>query len=359
MNRLGLTVYFKVKIFFDSLINVQLIITSTFCSKHQLIIWSFESWEASKGRYRWQKPDQPIAWKCIDDLKTYQDLNCKIEQMSHIADQLKNKEIAEIILKTHLPRFPWSTHIWSSLWNWTVFESSGLACTSHSCLHYVTHFELYTSSLIIHQCNHCFGHHYSCNRCFFNCYFDDRRFMIAVISVDYVMHYAVKLVCFIIGLVCCIYPLLQRFSQHEPFKSAPDNSNWHCVGVYTPKRYRQLQVKDLQNFTTCQDRAGFEPTALGRQALTLPMRHHAREADQDRRLYLSYQSYNVFSVHRICHLWLSAGISKARQQRKTSRLYSERSQTLEFPRNLRSGSTFISALLGLACIELCIYLNSI
>jgi len=22
--------------------------------------------------------------------------------------------------------------------------------------------------------------------------------------------------------------------------NAPDHSNWHCVGVYTPKRYRQL-----------------------------------------------------------------------------------------------------------------------
>jgi len=23
-------------------------------------------------------------------------------------------------------------------------------------------------------------------------------------------------------------------------RGAPDHSNWHCVGVYTPKRYRQL-----------------------------------------------------------------------------------------------------------------------
>jgi len=33
-------------------------------------------------------------------------------------------------------------------------------------------------------------------------------------------------------------------SQHEPFRSAPDHSNWHCVGVYRLKRYRELQVKD-------------------------------------------------------------------------------------------------------------------
>ena len=28
--------------------------------------------------------------------------------------------------------------------------------------------------------------------------------------------------------------------QHAPFRSVPDHSNWHCLGVYTPKRYRQL-----------------------------------------------------------------------------------------------------------------------
>jgi len=49
-----------------------------------------------------------------------------------------------------------------------------------------------------------------------------------------------------------IYPFLQHFSRHEPFRSAPDHSNWHCIGVYTPKRYRQLQVKDLPKVPTWQ-----------------------------------------------------------------------------------------------------------
>src|SRR6218665_948842 len=30
-----------------------------------------------------------------------------------------------------------------------------------------------------------------------------------------------------------MYPFLLHFSQPEPFRSAPDHSNWHCVGVYT------------------------------------------------------------------------------------------------------------------------------
>ena len=48
-------------------------------------------------------------------------------------------------------------------------------------------------------------------------------------------------------MVCtCIafYPFLERFCQHEPFRSASDYSI-KSVYVNTPKRYRQLRVKDL------------------------------------------------------------------------------------------------------------------
>ena len=39
--------------------------------------------------------------------------------------------------------------------------------------------------------------------------------------------------------------------------------NWHCVGVYTPKCYRQLQVKDLPMVLTWQlERAKFEPATI-------------------------------------------------------------------------------------------------
>ena len=46
----------------------------------------------------------------------------------------------------------------------------------------------------------------------------------------------------------CIDPFILRFSQHEPFRSAPGHSN--CVGVKTPKRCRQLRVKDLSKVPT-------------------------------------------------------------------------------------------------------------
>ena len=52
------------------------------------------------------------------------------------------------------------------------------------------------------------------------------------------------------------------YNSASPFRSAPDHSNWHCVGVYTPKRYRQLQAKDLPKIPTLAAKAGFEPTTL-------------------------------------------------------------------------------------------------
>jgi len=49
----------------------------------------------------------------------------------------------------------------------------------------------------------------------------------------------------------CIYHFYgASHMQHEPFRTATDHSDWHSVGVYSPKRYRQLQVKDLPRVLT-------------------------------------------------------------------------------------------------------------
>ena len=66
-----------------------------------------------------------------------------------------------------------------------------------------------------------------------------------------------------------------HFSRNELFRNSPDHSNWHCVGVYTPKRYRQLQVKDLPKVSTWRLERDWNPRPFGRKAATLPMHHHA------------------------------------------------------------------------------------
>ena len=50
------------------------------------------------------------------------------------------------------------------------------------------------------------------------------------------------------------------------------------VRVYTPKRYRQLQVKDLPKVPTWWLERVSNSRPSGRKALTLPMRHHAPTA---------------------------------------------------------------------------------
>ena len=78
-------------------------------------------------------------------------------------------------------------------------------------------------------------------------------------------------------ILYCIDPFLYRFSRHEPCRSAPDHSIWHCAGVYTPKHYRQLQVKDLPKVPTWRLERDTNPWLSGRKASTLPMRHHAQK----------------------------------------------------------------------------------
>ena len=45
--------------------------------------------------------------------------------------------------------------------------------------------------------------------------------------------------------------------------------NWHCVGVYTPKRYRQLYVKGLPKVPGVASRAGFEPKTFRSKGIDL------------------------------------------------------------------------------------------
>ena len=57
--------------------------------------------------------------------------------------------------------------------------------------------------------------------------------------------------CHFRALYCIVFIHFYSTSRSlQPFRCAPDHSNWHCIGVYTPKRYRQLQVKDLPKVPT-------------------------------------------------------------------------------------------------------------
>src|SRR6218665_354668 len=70
----------------------------------------------------------------------------------------------------------------------------------------------------------------------------------------------------ILGFYCialyCIYPFILRFSQHEPFRSVPDHSNRHCVGVYTSKHYRATANEELAQGPYVAARPRFEPATL-------------------------------------------------------------------------------------------------
>ena len=54
-----------------------------------------------------------------------------------------------------------------------------------------------------------------------------------------------------------------------PLRGAPDYSNWHGVGIYTPKRYMQLWVKDLPKVPRWRLERYLNPLPLGRKASTL------------------------------------------------------------------------------------------
>src|SRR6218665_1539197 len=51
------------------------------------------------------------------------------------------------------------------------------------------------------------------------------------------------------------------------------------VGVYMPKRYRQLQVKDLAKVPAWRLEGDSNPRPPGKKAWPLPMRHHAPQCN--------------------------------------------------------------------------------
>ena len=53
--------------------------------------------------------------------------------------------------------------------------------------------------------------------------------------------------------------------------------HWHCVGVNTPKRYRQLWVKDLPHVPTWRKELDWSLQPSGRKAPNLPLSHHATQ----------------------------------------------------------------------------------
>ena len=79
-------------------------------------------------------------------------------------------------------------------------------------------------------------------------------------------------------IVYCIVFIHFYSTSHgnEPFRSTLDHSIWQCVGVYTPKRYRQLQVNDLPKVPTWWLERDSNLRPSGWKALTLPICHHAQ-----------------------------------------------------------------------------------
>ena len=57
------------------------------------------------------------------------------------------------------------------------------------------------------------------------------------------------------------------------FRSAPDTA-WIMCRSFTPKRQRQLRVKDLPNVSTWRLERDSNPQPIGRKASSLPMSHH-------------------------------------------------------------------------------------
>ena len=96
----------------------------------------------------------------------------------------------------------------------------------------------------------------------------------------------------------CIFVFINFYGashgMHEPFRSAPDHSNWHCIGVFTPKRYTQLQVKYLPRVPYVAARAGFEPATL-----------RSKGIDSTNALPRPTDSCELALIQRRCEAWLS------------------------------------------------------
>src|SRR6218665_946454 len=73
---------------------------------------------------------------------------------------------------------------------------------------------------------------------------------------------------------CIVFINFYSASQSMSLSEALPTTAIDTVGVYTPKRYRQLQVKDFPIVPTWWLERDSKPRSFGRKASTLPMRHH-------------------------------------------------------------------------------------
>ena len=63
-------------------------------------------------------------------------------------------------------------------------------------------------------------------------------------------------------------------------RSAPDTA-WILCRSFTPKRHRQLRVKDLPKVPTWRLEQDSNPRSTGRKSSTLPMGHHVPRYNED------------------------------------------------------------------------------
>ena len=66
----------------------------------------------------------------------------------------------------------------------------------------------------------------------------------------------------------CIYPFLKRFSQHEPFISAPDHST-NTVSEFHAEAPQATVSKGLAQGPYLASRVGFEPMTLWTKGIVL------------------------------------------------------------------------------------------
>ena len=90
--------------------------------------------------------------------------------------------------------------------------------------------------------------------------------------------------CVYCNVYCTVFIRFYNASHSMGLSEAPPAATvWHCVGVYLPKRYRQLQVKDLPKVPMWRLERDLNPRPSGWKASTLPMRHHASNCTSSRR----------------------------------------------------------------------------
>ena len=82
-------------------------------------------------------------------------------------------------------------------------------------------------------------------------------------------------------LYCIVFIHFYSASHGKSLSEALLTTEIDTVRVYTTKRYRQLQVKDLPKIPMWRLERDSNPQPSGRKALSLPMRHNALTTCQD------------------------------------------------------------------------------